>query len=224
VQHSVKQPVNPCIVPFPNQEKQLHLNPMSPAAALLHIPTQQQQLVPEPVQQQQPKFFRRQRRAAASTHIQLPGLPVTLPRSLIPASLAAPESLWGRLLLAGIGVAAAASALMQLSSSSSSSQDTRQEAAAGGEAFAQELAAPLRPTALDDLLSAIQDSHQTAEAAAAAAGADTGDLQAQQQQQEGVQVVNVPASLLAAAVIELQQQQEQQQEELNAQVCTHMQR
>lgn len=193
-----------------------HLTSTSLAAVLPLVTTQQQQqLAPEPVQQQQPKFFRRQGRAGASTHIQVPGLPVTLPRSLIPAGLAAPDSLWGRVLLAGIGAIAAASAIMRLSSSSS--EHTRQQGAAGAEAAAtaQELAAaePPRPTALDALLAAIQDARQTA----AAAAEGTGGLQAQVQQ-EGVEVVHVPVRVLAAGLAELQQQQDQQQGELNAQV------
>jgi hypothetical protein len=39
---------------------------------------------------------------------QVPGLPISVPRSLLPTNLAAaPGSLWGRLLVAAIGTAAA---------------------------------------------------------------------------------------------------------------------
>ncbi len=46
----------------------------------------------------------------------MPGLPISVPRSLLPHNLAAaaPGSLWGRLLVAVIGTAAAASTVVGL--------------------------------------------------------------------------------------------------------------
>jgi hypothetical protein len=90
---------------------------------------QQQQQQPEPIQQQQQaKTFRRQRQAAAATsHIQVPGLPITLPRSLLPSMTTAQESFWARFLFAAFGMVAAGSTIVGLMRGGDSKQQQAQQ-------------------------------------------------------------------------------------------------
>jgi len=104
---------------------------------------QQQQQQPEAwqQQQQQPKFQRCQRKAAASTQVQIPGLPLTLPKLLVPSSVAnaTRESLWGSVLITFISAAAVLSTIKGiLGGGKRPDQEQQQDEVVTAEALAAE--------------------------------------------------------------------------------------